>query len=66
MNPRYYKTLPAWVLVMLYDLIHGVEVPTVSQSRFSQLTKANLESHVLHFGDNRWDAVDSNKTCSGT
>lgn len=50
-----------WALVMLYDLIHGVSVPPISRSRFSVLTKDNVDIYTKNFGDNDWSQIDFQK-----
>ena len=48
----------AWALVMLYDHIHGVEVPRSSRSSFSELTRDNLDAYQALFGEGKYDAID--------
>jgi len=50
-----------WALVMLYDLIHGEEVPPMSLSRFSVLTKGNVDIYSDRFGGNDWSQIDFRK-----
>ena len=51
----------AWGLVMLYDLIHGVEVPRFSTSHFSLITPKNVGRYRKHFGNNNWSRIDFKK-----
>jgi len=51
----------AWALVMLYDRIHGVDVPLVSASHFSQITAKNVAKYRRYFGMNKWDRIDFRK-----
>lgn len=51
----------AWGLVMLYDFIHGVEIPRSSQSHFSRLTKENIAQYRKHFYGNYLRKIDFTK-----
>ena len=51
----------AWGLVMLYDQIHGVDVPQVSNSHFSLLTAENVGRYRKNFGNNNWSKIDFRK-----
>ncbi|QJB56199.1 ABC transporter substrate-binding protein [Pseudodesulfovibrio sp. zrk46] len=50
-----------FALVMLYDLIHGVAVSPLSRSRFSLLTRENVDDYINHFGTNDWGQIDFRK-----
>lgn len=47
-----------WALVMLYDYIHGVEIPRNNTSQFSRLTAKNVDEYLHHFGDGDWSKID--------
>lgn len=51
----------AWALVMLYDAIHGFEIPKRSQSSFSSITAENVSRYRAHFGTNNWKKIDFTK-----
>lgn len=48
----------AWALVMLYDQMHGLAIPAVSQSHFSSITRKNVADFRLRFGAEDWDQID--------
>ncbi len=50
-----------WALVMLYDAMHGVEVPRSSLSRFFSLTRTNIYSYHSAFDASDWRKIDFTK-----
>lgn len=48
----------AWALVMLYDVLHGVEVAPSSKSRFSTLTAKNVNIYRDRFEAGDWGQID--------
>ena len=47
-----------WALVMLYDRIHGVDVPKMGRSKFSSLTRDNVDRYMTLFGEDGWEKID--------
>lgn len=48
----------AWALVMLYDLIHGSELPRPEKSTFSSITRDNIGSYRSNFNTGNWHKID--------
>lgn len=47
-----------WVMVMVYDQMHGVNIPRSGTSNFSSITADNVEMYRNAFGDGDWDQID--------
>lgn len=47
-----------WALVMLYDMLNGVDVSRLSTSRFSMLTQENVEQYDTFLHGTGWERID--------